>query len=52
MMHVDEAIGVCRKQEKDLLRWYEYVEKMNERRLSKQMYKVSGNGRVGKGEPR
>ncbi|XP_060809954.1 uncharacterized protein LOC132904043 [Amyelois transitella] len=38
--------------EKGMLRWFGHVERMNENRLTKQIYKESVEGKVGVGRPR
>ncbi|KAI5640894.1 reverse transcriptase (RNA-dependent DNA polymerase) domain-containing protein [Phthorimaea operculella] len=38
--------------EKGMLRWFGHVERMNERRLTKQVYMASVDGNVGRGRPR
>ncbi|CAD0206332.1 unnamed protein product [Chrysodeixis includens] len=38
--------------EKGMLKWFGHVERMNERRLTKQIYECSLNGVVGRGRPR
>ena len=38
--------------EKGMLRWFGHIERMDERRLTKQIYEASVNGQVGKGRPR
>ncbi|KAI5639199.1 reverse transcriptase (RNA-dependent DNA polymerase) domain-containing protein [Phthorimaea operculella] len=38
--------------EKGMLRWFGHVERMNERRLSKQVYMANVDGNVGRGRPR
>ncbi|KAI5642761.1 hypothetical protein NE865_05287 [Phthorimaea operculella] len=38
--------------EKEMLRWFGHVERMNERRLTKKVYMASVDGNVGRGRPR
>ncbi|KAI5635653.1 reverse transcriptase (RNA-dependent DNA polymerase) domain-containing protein [Phthorimaea operculella] len=38
--------------EKGMLRWFGHVERMNERRLTKQVYMANVDGNVGRGRPR
>ncbi|CAH0597853.1 unnamed protein product [Chrysodeixis includens] len=38
--------------EKGMLKWFGHVERMNKRRLTKQIYECSVNGVVGRGRPR
>ena len=40
------------KIEKSMLRWFGHVERMNEERLTKKVYKASVNDSVGRGRPR
>ena len=42
---------VVTKIEKSMLRWFGHVERMNEERLTKKVYKASVNGSVGRGRP-
>ncbi|CAK1580205.1 unnamed protein product [Parnassius mnemosyne] len=43
---------VVTKIEKVMLRWFGHVERMNEERLTKKVYKASVNESVGRGRPR
>ena len=43
---------VVTKIEKGMLRWFGHVERMDERRLTKEIYKARVNGNVGRGRPR
>ena len=44
--------GVVTKIERGMLRWFGHVERMDERRVTKEVYKVKMNGRVRRGRPR
>jgi hypothetical protein len=39
------------KFEKNMLRWFGHVEKMDERRLTKKIYAVALDGNAGRGRP-
>ena len=43
---------VVTKIEKGMLRWFGHVERMSERRLTKEIYKANVTGNVGRGRPR
>jgi hypothetical protein len=38
--------------EKNMLRWFAHAEKMDERRVTKEIYEVDVVGNAGKGRPR
>jgi hypothetical protein len=43
---------VVTKIEKNMLRWFGHVERMDERRLTKEIYEAEVGGNAGRGRPR
>jgi hypothetical protein len=43
---------VVTKIEKNMVRWFGHVERMDERRLTKEIYKADLGGKAGRGRPR
>jgi hypothetical protein len=46
----EECERMCRI-EKNMLRWFGHVERMDERRLTKEIYEAGAGGNAGRGRP-